>query len=64
VKHELPAKEKASHAEVKYEHPSMHAGRYCGNCNSLIEAPDGNRCKTVVEPIYLNGWCKRWPGKK
>lgn len=61
---EQPARDKASHAEVKYEHPSDHAGQYCGNCKSLIEGMGGNRCKTVKDPIFLNGYCIRWPGKK
>jgi hypothetical protein len=61
---ELPEKDKALHAEVKYERPSAIPAHYCGNCKSVIEATSGNRCKTVVEPIYLNGWCERWPGKK
>lgn len=58
--HELPDKEKATHAEVAYEHPSEHAGRYCGNCEHLIENAKETRCQTVKGPIYLNGWCKRW----
>jgi hypothetical protein len=61
---ELPVDEKASHKEVNYEHPSGHMGEYCGNCKSVIEATGGTRCKTVKDPIYLNGWCVRWPGKK
>lgn len=60
---ELPEDEKASHKEVKYEHPSTHTGKGCDNCHSVIEAADGTRCKTVKEPIYLNGYCVRWPGK-
>ena len=61
---ELATAEKATHAEVKYERPSEHGGQHCGNCNSLIQRLGGNRCKTVKLPIYLNGWCERWPGKK
>jgi len=60
---ELAAKDKATHTEVRYERPSEHAGHYCANCRSLIESTDGIRCKTVRSPIYLNGWCERWPGK-
>ena len=60
---ELPVHEKASHEAVKYEHPSDHAGQYCGNCKSILEYLNGNRCKTVASPIYLNGWCERYPGK-
>ena len=60
---ELPADEKASHREVRYERTSEHMGESCGNCKSVIEAPE-TRCKTVASPIYLNGWCVRWPGKK
>lgn len=61
---ELPDKEKASHSEVKYERPSARPERYCGNCHSLVERDGGNHCKTVVDPIWLNGWCNRWPGKR
>ena len=61
---ELPTAEKASHKEVKYERSSEHPAEYCGNCQSVIEAIGGTRCKTVKNPIYLNGWCMRWPGKK
>lgn len=57
---ERPADEKLSHQAVSYEHPSDHLGRYCGNCEHVIEATSGTRCQAVASPIELNGWCKRW----
>jgi hypothetical protein len=60
---ELPDNEKATHKAVKYERPSEHGHEHCGNCKSVIEELDGVRCKTVQSPIWLNGWCERWPGK-
>jgi hypothetical protein len=56
---ELATAAKATHAKVHYERPSEHAGEHCDNCNSLLA---GGGCKTVKSPIYLNGWCIRWPG--
>jgi len=61
---ELPVEDKAPHSEVHYERTSEHAGESCSNCQSLIDAADEPRCKTVESPIYLAGWCVRWPGKK
>jgi hypothetical protein len=61
---ELPADEKASHAEVKYERPSDRMGEDCGNCKHVIEATSGVRCRTVRNPIYLTGWCVRYERKK
>lgn len=61
---ELPVHEKASHKEVDYTRPSEHVGQSCGDCKSVIEEIGADvRCKTVASPIYLNGWCTRWPGK-
>ena len=57
---ERPDSEKLSHKEVNYERPSDHPAEYCGNCEHVIEASGGVRCESVVNPIYLNGWCKRW----
>lgn len=60
---EIPAADKASHVEVKYERPSEHMGEDCGDCKHVIEATSGTRCQTVKNPIYLNGWCVRYEAK-
>ena len=57
---ELPAAEKLSHKEVKYERTSEHPGEACGNCKYVIEALKGTRCQHVASPIYLNGWCEKF----
>jgi len=56
---ELPAKDKATHAEVHYERPSPFAGKSCGDCDHLVDALEP-RCQTVKDPIYLNGYCIRF----
>jgi hypothetical protein len=61
---ELPAAEKATHAEVKYVRPSEHIGQACGDCRHVIEATTGTRCQSVKSPIWLNGWCVRWEKQK
>lgn len=63
AKHELPAKDKATHAEVKYERPSEHSGKSCGDCEHLVDALTP-RCMTVKDPIYLNGYCVRFEAVK
>jgi hypothetical protein len=59
---ELPAEEKLSHKEVKYERTSEHPGQACDNCKHVIEALH-TRCESVASPIYLNGYCIRWAAK-
>lgn len=61
---ERPAKEKLSHTEVKYERTSEHAGQDCANCKHVIETLHEVRCESVASPIWLNGWCIRWKGKR
>lgn len=61
---ERPESEKLSHAEVKYERTSKHAGKDCANCKHVIEAAGGVRCESVKPPIYLTGYCIRWGKKK
>ena len=61
---ELPSQDKATHKEVKYERPSEHMARHCGNCSYVIEASSGTRCRIVKSPIFLTGWCEKWEGAK
>jgi len=60
---ERPDDEKLSHKAVDYERPSDHPGEYCGNCSHVIETLNEVRCESVKNPIWLNGWCKRWEKK-
>jgi len=61
---ERPVDEKFSHAAVKYEHPSEHAGQACGDCQHVIETLKEVRCQAVASPIRLFDWCQRFERKK
>jgi hypothetical protein len=56
---EKPEVGKASHEEVGYETKSKQSGESCSRCEHFIDAEPA-RCKTVVSPIELQGWCKKF----
>jgi hypothetical protein len=53
---EKPDHEKATHAEVHYQHPSRHPGRFCAGCVHFIRA-NPPRCEGVKEPIRGPDYC-------
>ena len=64
--HELPDQRKASHATVGYEHPAANPEYRCGNCANYIKSSmlGPARCRTVVQPIRVGDWCKRYREKE
>jgi hypothetical protein len=56
---ERPAKQKLTHKSVNFEHPSKHAGEFCGICRHYI-AGNPPRCEAVTEPIHPADWCHRF----
>jgi hypothetical protein len=58
---ERPAKDKLSHGQVDYEHPSTHP-EHCEICRHYIEAQPP-RCEAVRSPIRGEDWCKRYEHK-
>jgi hypothetical protein len=59
---EKPEAEKFTHAEVKYESPSRHEGKFCILCEHFIPARPP-RCEGVKSPIRAGDYCKRFEAK-
>lgn len=56
--HELSVTEKATHARVDYKKGTER--EHCGNCKNFIPDCIEDRCRTVLCPIELQMWCRRW----
>ena len=54
---EKPPREKFSHAQVAYEHPSK-GEDHCGECKHYLKDP--MRCEIVRSPIRAEDWCRKF----
>lgn len=59
--HELPAKDKASHARVHYVAVSKQESERCSRCQHFIFGSPP-RCETVKN-IDWAGWCERFKAR-
>lgn len=57
---EKPEKDKVTHYEARYTHPSPFPKMKCATCVHLITAPFEFRCEGVKSPILPEDWCQRW----
>lgn len=53
---------KHSQASVNFEHPSTHAGEFCGKCKHYITA-NPPRCEVTQGPIKPMDWCHQFRTK-
>jgi len=56
-------RDKFTHGEVDYEHPSKHFGQSCNGCEHFIRVMPP-RCEGVKSPIAAKDWCRRFDGNK
>jgi hypothetical protein len=52
-------RDKSTHEEAKYEHPSRHRDQHCSICEHFIKTMPP-RCEVVKSPIRAVDWCKWW----
>lgn len=63
VRGEWPPKEKLSHSDVSYQHPSKHEDEHCSLCERYIPAMEP-RCLHVAKPIRAEDYCDRYEEKE
>jgi hypothetical protein len=57
VKRELPEAEKSSKASVSYTDHTPLFSRQCQFCENYLSP---GRCRSVKDPISIDGWCQRF----